>query len=250
MIDSVTRRSSAALLHLGIAPLIAAGLLMSAPSAAHAEGPEQLYEPGPAAGAWSLESNSQFGRGDRSHTLELFHGVRDGLALGVEIEAEAGGGEFALEEFGIGAIIGLNDKEALIHLATLLQVGVTTEGDFPQLEARLIGEHESGRWRILGNAIVRRVDADERGASLGYAVTVERSIGETVRLGVEASGQAVRLSGFGEGFERAHYAGPSVGVEFELGDERELELGLKYLRRLDGGDEFRDTVRLVAELEF
>lgn len=71
-----------------------------------------------------------------------------------------------------------------------------------------------------------------------------------VRLGIEASGQAARLGGFSGGLETAHYIGPSISVGWNLSEERELAVGLKYLRRLGGNDDYGDTIRLVADLGF
>ena len=246
--NSTEARRLPAARRLGLTLAVA---MLATGSAARAEGPEQLYEGPPEARGWSLESNSQFGSGDeRAHSVELFRGVGERLALGVEVEAEAGGGEFAVEELGVGALIGLSREDAPLQLAALVQVGVTTGGDLAQLEARLIGEHQRNAWRVLGNAIVRRVHADERGTSLGYAFAVDRQLGETFRLGVEASGQAASLGGFDHGFEPAHYAGPSAALALELGGEREVELGVKYLTRVSGGSEGGGMLRVVAGLEF
>ena len=245
--NSKEARRSSAVNHLGLTLAIA---MLATGSAVRAEGPEQFYEGPPAARGWSLESNSQFGRGgERAHSVELLRGFGERLALGVEVEAEAGGGEFAVEELGVGALIGLTGEEAPLQLAGLIQVGVTPGGDLSQVEARLIGEHGRGSWRVLGNAIVRRTLADEHGTSLGYAFIADHRLGETFRLGVEASGQAARLGGFAHSFERAHYAGPSAALELELAGEREVKLGLKYLTRVDGGGE-GGMLRVVAELEF
>ena len=227
---------------------------MATSGIAQAEGPEQLYEGAPAVGRSSLEHNGQFGstkQGERPHSLELFYGLTDQLALGMEVEAEAAGAELVVEELAVGAIVDLaGDEEAAAQLSLLIQAGVTTDGDLPQLETRLIGEHLAGKWRALGNLIVRHTEGDESGTSLGYAMLIEREIAEDLRFGLEASGQAARLSGFREGFESAHYAGPSVSFGYELDEERELELGLKYLKRLDAGHAYDESVRLAVEFEF
>lgn len=219
---------------------------------ARAGGPEQLYEPGPGAGRWNIEYNGQQGKSsdaERPHTLEAFHGVTDRVALGFELESEVERGKLTLDEFGVGAIFNLADEQAPVEVSVLVQAGITPDGEFPQLETRLIAERSSGAWHALGNVTVRRVNADERGTSLGYAVLLERSIGDDVRLGAELSGQLARLGGFAGEFERGSYFGPSLSAGWEIGDDRELELGVKYLRRLDRGDQYRHTVRMVASLK-
>ncbi len=230
-----------------------AALALSCATQAAAEAPEQLYEPAPALGEWRLEYNGQIGRTEgspRPHSLELFRGISEHIALGVEIEGEAEDGRLLVEEFGVGAIFGLTGEDAPVEAALLVQAGVTTEGDFPQLEARLIVEHERGPWEMLGNVNVRRVDAEEQGTSLGYAATVHRRLSDNFALGVETSGQAARLGGYTGGFDAGHYAGPSATLSFDVANGREVELGIRYLRRIDAGDAYRDTVRLVFGFAF
>ena len=114
---------------------LASALSMAAAAPAHAGGPEQFYEPGPPAGGWSLEYNGQFGRSagaERPHSVELFHGLTDRIALGVEVEAGSEHGTLRAEEFGASALVTLTGEEAPTEVALLLQAGVTTDGDFPR----------------------------------------------------------------------------------------------------------------------
>lgn len=233
--------------------LLACAVLLIFPlTPSHAAGPEQFYEPAPGKGQTRVEYNGQFGNtsvAERSHSLELFHGLAEGVALGVELEAEAAKGDFNAEELGVGALFDLAGKEEGFKLAMLVQAGVTTEGDFPQIEARLIGEQEVAEFDLLANLILRRQNADEEGAALAYALLAEREVTETLSLGFELSGQAARLQGYDNGFEKAHYAGPSVTVSWPT-EGGEFGLGLKYLRRIAGDEGSRSTVRLVAGATF
>jgi hypothetical protein len=235
------RRLTAVLFGLGFA------------TTAHAGAPEQTYEPGPKAGAWQLEYNGEFGlsgEAERGHSVEVFRGISDRIALGVEVESEVSDGDFRVEEIGLGALVGLTGEGTAVEAALLLKAGVSTDGDFPQLESRLILERDSEKWNLLGNLNLRYEKGEESGTSLAYAATAHRKLSEHLALGVEASGQITRLGGFAGGFESAQYAGPSVALSWELGDDREVEVGLKYLRRLNAGDEHRDTARLVLGFSF
>ena len=229
-------------------PVLAGLLLAAAP--ANAEAPERLYGSAPSQGHSLIEYNGQFlssRGGHRPHEIEFYHGVGKTLALGIAAEGVASHGEFEVEKFSVGAHLNLS-KESPVKVSALVQTGITTDGNFPQLEGRLIAQTEAGPLRMLGNAIVRRVEHDEdEGTYLGYAAVVDGEIADHVRLGVEASGQFARLEGFSHHhFHRAHYAGPSLTAAFEMPHHRELELGVKYLRRLDSDHEYRDTIRLVA----
>ena len=226
-------------------------LSLSAGGIAHAGPPEQFYEPGPSKSRTQIEYNGQFGGdGERPHSLEGFVGVSDRLALGLEVEAEATDSDVDADEFGVGAILALTGEEAPLEFALLLQAGVTANGDFPQIEARLIAEHEVGDWEFLGNLILRSEDAEEQGVSLGYALSLHHELGKTVAIGLEASGQAARLDGFEAGFDTAQYLGPSLQFSLDAGPNTEIEVGVKYLHRLDSGDDYRDTLRLMIGLGF
>jgi hypothetical protein len=222
-------------------------------SAAHAGPPEQLYETGPEAGTWQLEYNGQFGnsaKGERPHSIEIFRGISESVALGFEIEGEQSDGNFRVEEFGLEALVALTGENADLEAAVLLKAGISTDGDFPQLESRFILEHESEKWNLLGNVNLLYAKGDETGTSVGYAVAAHRNISEHFGLGIESSGQIARLSGYDDGFERAQYVGPSVRLSWEIGEAQEIEIGLKYLRRIDAGDENRDTLRIAAGFTF
>lgn len=220
---------------------------------AGAEAPEQIYKPGPHEGHSHLEYNGQIGKtahAARPHGVELFHGVSDRLALGIAVESEAEDSHFKVEKIAIGALIGLTREDAPVHAAMLVLAGVTTDGDFPQLETRLIVEHKSGPWAALGNVYLRRIDAHEQGTSLGYAATLHHKIADHFSLGAEVSGQAARLSGYAHGFDAAQFAGPSATVTWDLAGGKEIEIGVKYLRRIDSGSTHRDTVRMAFGFAF
>lgn len=228
-------------------------LAMTTAVQAGAEAPEQIYKPGPHEGHSHLEYNGQIGEtrhAARPHAVELFHGVSDGLALGIAVESEAEDSHFKVEKIAIGALIDLTREDAPIHAAMLVMAGVTTDGNFPQLDTRLIVEHESGPWTALGNVYWRRIDAHEQGTSLGYAATLHHKIADHVSVGAEVSGQAARLSGYSHGFDAAQYAGPSAIVSWDVAGGKELEIGVKYLRRIDSGSTYRDTVRMAFGFAF
>lgn len=226
---------------------------LSVAAPARADVPKQVYEHGPDAGSFSLEYNGQVGDGDpfaRPHSLEAFAGVSDRLASGIEIEGEVEEGNLHVVEFALGTLLGLTDAEAPVALSILLQVGTNRHGDFPQAQARLIAEHKTSLWTFNGNLIVRRQEGEEDGSALAFAATAHRNIAHGIARGVEMSGQVARVSGFPSGFDAAQYTGPSLA--FELDPERgpEVEIGFKYLHRIDTGNSSRDTLRLVFGMEF
>ena len=58
--------------------------------------------------------------------------------------------------------------------------------------------------------------------------------GDDVWLGVEASGQLIRLEGDAEAAPSGqHYIGPSLTIERRLGASSEVEMGIAYLRRVE-----------------
>jgi len=233
--------------------LVAAGLLASA-AAAGAEAPEQIYERAPGPGHTRIEYNGQFlssRGGHRPQILEVYHGVGERVALGVSVEGASSHGEFEIERFGAGALVDLIE-DAPVEVGFLVEAAVTTDGEGPQLQGRLILESEFGHGRALGNVIVRRENTHEdEGTYLGYSGLLDFQVAEHLRLGIETSGQAARLEGFSHHhFDRAHYVGPSVTAEWELENHQEFEAGLKYVRRVDSDEEYRDTLRLVLAYHF
>jgi hypothetical protein len=227
-----------------------AAFALAAP--AGAQTPEQVYEPGPERGRWLLEYNGQAGGNrsvERPHSFEMFAGLSDRLAVGVEVEGERDDDGFTFDEVTAEALIMLTKRDVPVEVALLAQVGTTFDGNFPQLGARLIASHASDRWNAAANLIVRRERGEQDGSETAYVVTAHRRVSEQVGLGIEASGSIGRLGGFDEGYERRHFAGPSATFEIELGDKRSFELGGKYLRRI-AGQGARDTARFSAKLEF
>jgi hypothetical protein len=233
------------------AMLALAAALFASPASADA--PEQLYEHGPAAGEFEIEYNGQAGDGDpaaRPHSLEVFAGVSDRIAIGIEVEGEMEEGKFRTEEYALGVLIGLNDETAPVTFSVLVQAGLDRDGNFPQSQLRLIAEHGGESWNWNGNLIARRRKGDESGSAIAYATTLHYQLAEQVAFGIEASGQAARLSGFSGGFDKAHYLGPSLQLKLGKEGGPEVELGIKYLRRIDHGSAYRDTLRLTAGLSF
>lgn len=241
------------------AALVGAALLFAA-GEAEATGPEQVEELGPRRGEWLFEYYGQFGDGSpegRKHSGSSFYGVTDWLALGGETQTRyVSGAEvqdgLRLDFDSAVALLRFSDPEqAAIGSGLWLQAGLDTDGELAQLEARLILEKQSPAFRSRANAMLRRVNQeDEEGSYVAYGATLQYALSERVWLGIEGSGQAFRISGFDrEPFEDGHYLGPSLNVEFPIGPEARLDVGLAYFRRLDEGD-LRDTARLALQLRF
>jgi hypothetical protein len=222
---------------------------------AMAEAPEQLYGSAPDRGQIEVEYNGQFANGEpdeRPHSLELFAGISDRVAIGLEIEGESEGegGTFRTEEYALGALIDLTPQDAPVSVIVLAQVGIGHDGSFPHLQGRLIVGHEGEKWLWNSNLILRREASNEPTTDLAYAATAQQRFGSGFRAGLEVSGQIDRLAGPRDEFDPAHYAGPTVG--FEAGDEggTGFEVSLTYLWRIDRGDASRRTVRANFEFRF
>ncbi|MCP3728911.1 hypothetical protein M9978_00565 [Sphingomonas sp. MG17] len=206
-----------------------AALLFASPVLA--QGPESLDQLEPGGGEVQLEWLGDFG-GEGEQGLELLFGVSDMLVIGAEAEFEGPREGLVFEEASAVVMWRFADPgDVPVGLGLMGEVAVDRGGRVSGLEARGIVEVQRGGWWLQGNAMLRHMREDgERGTGLAYSASVQRDVGGLF-VGIEASGQAVRLGGeFGLG----HYAGPSVTFEHEFGDEREVEIGLAWLERLKG----------------
>lgn len=92
--------------------------------------------------------------------------------------------------------------------------------------------------------------ANQEDTYLAYGATLQFPIADRLWLGIEGSGQAVRIAGFDERpFEDGHYLGPSLNIELNVGWEVRLDVGLAYFRRLEAGT-LPDTGRVALQLTF
>ena len=217
-------------------PLIAASLLLLSPVRALAEpGPEALDQLEPAAGEWQAEWLGVFG-GEGEQGLELLAGVTDQLVIGGEIEFE--GPRDGLVYEGASAILMwrfTDPKQRPVGLGLMAELGLDRGGQLSALEARGIAEVQNERWWLQANAILRHVrDDGARGTGIAYSASAQRAVAG-LWLGMEASGQAVRLGGEPAlASQGSHYAGPSLTIEQDIGAESEVEIGLAWLERLKG----------------
>lgn len=198
-------------------------------------GPESLDQLEPGAGQWQAEWLGDFG-GDGEQGLELLVGLTDQLVIGAEAEFEGPGDGLVFEEASAIALWRFVDPEdAPVGLGLMGEVAIDRGGRLSGLEARGIVEVQNDRWWLQGNAILRHArEPGESGTGIAYSASAQRSVGG-VWLGIEASGQAVRLGGDPEMAPTGnHYAGPSVTFEHEFSEESEVEIGLAWLQRLSG----------------
>lgn len=214
---------------------------------ARAAAPEQLEQLEPERGGWLIEYEGQFGGrtggAGREHGIGALYGLTDDLAVGGSVGFIYGGepdepGRLRFDSGGVAALLRFSDPEAdALGMGLLVEASLDRDGTLAEVELRFIAEKRGGRWWGQANAIVRRVDEeDERGTHLAFAAGLHRAVADGLWIGAETSGQAVRLGGYADDpFESAYFLGPSVIAELPLGEDRELELGLGYLRRLGGG---------------
>jgi hypothetical protein len=244
--------------------LLAAFALLAAASPALAEGPEQIQGLGPKKGEWLLNYTGQFGsaRGTdaaRQHSGQSFYGLSDRIAIGGETQLAYRSGPLVTEDrlyFDYDSAIALvrfSDAEKdPIGTGFWLQAALDSDGEVARLEARGIVEKKTPTFHAEGNLMLRRVNEEEQeGTYIAYAGRLSWSLGQSSWIGAEVSGQAARLSGFGkEPLEKAHYLGPNIRHEIELGRDKSLELGLSYLRRIDSDEGLRSVFQLTGELRF
>jgi len=239
---------------------LAALLLFAKPSAA--ANPEQVQDLGAKKGGTALQYVGQLSDAEgtdeaREHSLQLLHGLSDSLALGGELQLGYRGGSDVNDGFVVDygsaiAVLRFSDAEKdAVGAGLWLQAGLDTDGELATLESRFILEKKTDDWWAQGNAIVRRVnDEQEEGTYLAYGARASRSLGKSLWLGIESSGQVARISGFHkQPFDSAVYVGPSLFFEGQIG-QNEGTFGASYLRRVDEHAPLRDVFQLSAEITF
>jgi hypothetical protein len=235
------------------ASMLLASLILSATNV-QAETPEPLDQLEPEKGEWQLEYYGQFGStvaAERLHVVEGYYGISDAIAVGVELEGEVSGGDFEFEGVGLNLLYRFDQAEdGKIATGLLLSSGVSTHGKLSEAEARFIVDATGESWSANANVMLRHVnEGGDKGEMLAYGWNLSRTVSKNLRLGVEGSGQAARLGGFSGGMEKAHFVGPAVILELEPAENKELELGFGWFRRL-GNDGPRNTGRLFVQVGF
>lgn len=230
-----------------IAALLLSAILTIPAAPALADSPEQLEQLEPERGQWQAELHSRFS-GSKSeggqHSLELFRGLSEVLALGLEVEAGWDHGSLQVDEVGAIALARFTDaREDALGAGLMVGAAVGTDGRVSEIEARAIAEKITQEWWAQGNVIWRgsREDGD-RSEMLAYAWSASRWIAQGLWIGLEGSG---RIAGSAE---PGHYAGSALAFELELGG-REVEVGAAYLRRF-GGEASAGTGRAFVQLGF
>lgn len=243
--------------------LSAAALIwLAQPHAAWADGPEIVKDLGPAKGEWELDYVGQFGEVDRAddvrrHSGQSFYGLSDAVAIGGETllgyrRRSTGDPRLFLDYDSVVAILRFSDPvRDYLGAGVWVQAALDEDGEVARLELRGILDRRGPVWRMQANLAVRRVNEERvEGTHLAYAAQLSRAVAGRLWLGVEASGQAGRLSGFArerDGF--GQYLGPRVESEFGLGGRVRSRLALSYLRRLDAGGS-RNTLQLTTGIRF
>ncbi|HEX9932411.1 MAG TPA: hypothetical protein VGB08_06165 [Allosphingosinicella sp.] len=225
-----------------------------------AQTPEQVQDLGPEDGELSLEYVGQFAghnasEDGRQHSGESYYALSDRLVIGGETQlshragpAIARAGWFFDYDSAIVMVRSGDPEKQPFTSGLWLQAALDADGEVARLEARFIAERRTDRWRLQGNAMVRRVnEEDEEGAYFAYSGRASYAVAPSVWVGAEASGQAFRIAGFrSEPFVAGHFAGPSARVEFDLLG-LDAQVGGSYLFRLDDappGEGLRDTLQL------
>ena len=241
--------AAAAFLFCGMRPALAAN-------------PEQVQDLGPKKGETSLQYVGQLSDAhgtdeSREHSVQFLHGLSDKLALGSELQLSYRTGPEVKDGFRVDygsavTVLRFSDaEEDPIGAGLWLQAGLDTDGELATVESRFVLAKKTDVWWAQGNAIVRRVDDEqEEGAYLAYSARASRSVGNSLWLGVESSGQVARISGFHkEPFDPAVYIGPSLFYEKEIGNN-EATIGASYLRRVHEDDPLRNVFQISVELIF
>ena len=243
---------------------VIAAVLIAAAVPAAAQNAESVEGLGPDRRDWELEYVGQFADAngsddERRHSGQSFYGVTDWLALGGETRLGYRSGPLVAEDrlyFDYDSAVAIlrfsRADEDPVGVGLWLQAGLDSDGEVARLEARLIAEKKTVSWWAKANLIVRRVNEGAReGTHLAYAARLSHAVGNGIRLGIEASGQPAELGGFHrEGYERAHYFGPTVARDFGLGGDNRLWLEASWLRRLDRAEGVRNLFQLTAGLRF
>ncbi|MCW3837935.1 hypothetical protein ACFQ1E_18155 [Sphingomonas canadensis] len=217
-------------------PVLAAVLAAASVPARAQGGPEQLDQLEPGAGEWQLEYAGVFG-GDGEQELEALFALSDRFAIGATAEFEGPGGGIRLDAIGAKALYRMIDPDGHpIGLGIGAEAAVSADGSFAAGEVRLIAESRPARWWIQADAILRHAREDGLGGTgIAYAGSVQRGLGSAAWLGIEASGQVLRIAGDpGLAPRGQHYIGPSLTFEREMAKGNEAEIGIAWLERVRG----------------
>jgi hypothetical protein len=236
-----------------------AAVILAAPAAA--ANPEQVQDLGPDPRKVSVQYIGQAASAlgtdeEREHSGQLLYGLSEKLALGSDVQLKY---QSAPEQHGLSfehasgiALVRFSDSENdPVGLGLWVQASVNGHGELAVLEGRFIAEKKTRNWWLQANTTLRRVnDQQEEGSYLAYSARVSHALGKDLWLGVETSGQPLRLSGFRRSeFDGSTYLGPTIYFEKDLGDT-EAQVGISYLRRLDEHDPLRDVLQLSVQLTF
>lgn len=235
--------------------LAAASIALAIPGTAWAEGPEELEQLEPEGGELQIEYFGQIGStsdAEREHAFEANYGLTDNFIIGGEVEAEVEDGKMIFESAGLSGLYKFSEAEGPgVGLGVKVAANIDRHGKLSQVESRFILAKSSDDWWGQANVMLRHVRGeDDKGELLAYSWSLQHAVAKNVWFGVEGSGQAARLGGFAvEGFEKAHYMGPSLTLELEPAENRELELGLTWQRHL-GDNGPRNTIQIFAQFTF
>lgn len=223
-------------------------LLAAASTAAGAAGPEQLEQLEPDEGEWQFEYSTFIGvRSEDEHSVQMLLGIRDHLAVGVEVEAEWSAGQLAFEGLAPTILYRFSDASDVVGIGLGAQIEFDSDARLASAEARVILEKKTSRWWAQGNLIAHLVrEEGQSAASLAYGWGLSRAITKDFWIGAEGSGGLGRLSGSKSiAPANGHFIGPALTVERELTGS-EVEIGLAWLHRI-AGEGARDTARIFVQ---
>lgn len=231
--------------------IFGAALLSMVTSPARAQGAEQLEQLEPDRGRWQLE---YFGIGRRDeedgHSVQALAGITDHVALGIELEWGWSQRRMTFDGLAPTVLYRFTDAQA-DPVGVGIEAQLELDGDLrlAGANARLILEKRSEAWWVQGDGIIRHVrEGAASGTGLAYGWALSRRVGEAAWLGLEGSGQAARVDGSPLAVPNGgHFLGPALTLEYGLQSGAEIELGLAYLRRLDGQGP-PDSVRIFVQL--
>ncbi|MBC9033716.1 hypothetical protein IAG41_15075 [Sphingomonas sp. JC676] len=233
--------------------LAAVFILSGLASPAWAQGPEQLEQLEPGKGEWQVEYFGLFGGGgdEREHSLQVMAGVTDRLALGAELESSWAAGSLMMEGIAPTALYKFSDPDAPVGVGLEIQFGLDRYAFLTGAEARLIVEKRARAWWGQADLILRSARDDGASAtSIAYGWALDRAVTDRLWLGLEGSGQTVRLGGraalapAGE-----HFLGPALTYQLGLSAKGDAEIGIAYLRRVAGAGP-TGTARFFVQLGF
>ncbi|HEX8415168.1 MAG TPA: hypothetical protein VF637_14990 [Sphingomicrobium sp.] len=218
---------------------------------------------GPAKGEWQLDYTGQFGelgadQEGRRHSGQSFYGLSDMIAIGGETllgyrnRRASRNSRLTFDYDSVAAIVRFSDPvRNALGAGLWLQAGLDEDGEVARLEARGIIEKRTPLWWGQANVAYRRVNEErKKGAYLPYAVQISHAVARDLWLGLEASGQLAKVSGFvREPLHKGQFFGPRIATEFRVSRRVRARLGLTYLRRVGGGG-LRNTVQLSGGIKF